>query len=109
VINVVLFASGLVLIRGLVALVMFLPSLAVGIRRMHDSGRSGWWIWTSLIPPWGIYLLCTPSRTVNNPYASGYTLSDANVVSTSNRCESCGKMRLPGQTYCVGCGAKIPD
>jgi Protein of unknown function (DUF805) len=109
VIDVVLFATGLILIRSLVALVMFLPSLAVGVRRMHDGGRSGWWILTTLIPPWGIYLLCTRSKTENNPYAGGYTLSDANVASTSSRCESCGKMRLPGQTYCVGCGAKFPD
>ncbi|MGC2174675.1 MAG: DUF805 domain-containing protein [Acidimicrobiales bacterium] len=109
VIDAVLFGTGLLLIRSLVALVMFLPSLAVGVRRMHDAGRSGWWILTTLIPPWGIYLLCTRSKTENNPYASGYTLSDANVASTSSRCESCGKMRLPGQTYCVGCGAKFPD
>jgi uncharacterized membrane protein YhaH (DUF805 family) len=23
---------------------MFLPTIAVGIRRMHDLGRSGWWL-----------------------------------------------------------------
>jgi uncharacterized membrane protein YhaH (DUF805 family) len=109
VLDVALYATGLALIRSLVALILFLPSLAVGVRRMHDGGRSGWWILTTLIPPWGIYLLCTRSKTDNNPYASGYTLSDNNVVSTSSRCASCGKMRLPGQTYCVGCGAKFPD
>jgi uncharacterized membrane protein YhaH (DUF805 family) len=109
VISVILDVTGLIAIRALVTLVLILPSLAVGVRRMHDGGRSGWWILTSLIPPWGIYLLCTPSKTENNMYASGYTLSDANVASTSSRCSSCGKMRLPGQTYCVGCGAKFPD
>ena len=25
-------------------LVCFLPSLAVGIRRLHDIGRTGWWV-----------------------------------------------------------------
>ena len=76
---------------------------------MHDAGRSGWWILTSIIPPWGIYLLCTPTKTVNNRYASGYTLSDSNMVPGSTACPHCGKMRLPGQTYCVGCGTKFPD
>jgi uncharacterized membrane protein YhaH (DUF805 family) len=29
---------------GLFALAMFIPSLAVSIRRLHDTNRSGWWI-----------------------------------------------------------------
>ena len=28
---------------GLQSLVLLLPSLAVGARRLHDIGRSGWW------------------------------------------------------------------
>ena len=28
----------------------FIPSLAVGIRRLHDTGKSGWWFLISLIP-----------------------------------------------------------
>jgi uncharacterized membrane protein YhaH (DUF805 family) len=31
------------LINGLVALGLLLPSLAVGTRRLHDTGKSGWW------------------------------------------------------------------
>jgi uncharacterized membrane protein YhaH (DUF805 family) len=30
-------------INGLVALGLLLPSLAVGTRRLHDIGKSGWW------------------------------------------------------------------
>ncbi|HEX6377225.1 MAG TPA: DUF805 domain-containing protein [Allosphingosinicella sp.] len=29
---------------GLFALAMFIPSLAVTVRRLHDTNRSGWWI-----------------------------------------------------------------
>jgi uncharacterized membrane protein YhaH (DUF805 family) len=32
------------------ALVMFLPSLAVLVRRLHDTGRSGAWFFISLVP-----------------------------------------------------------
>ena len=38
------------LVNTLVSLVLFLPSLAVGVRRLHDTGRSGWWILIGLIP-----------------------------------------------------------
>ena len=30
-------------INGLVALGLLLPALAVGTRRLHDVGKSGWW------------------------------------------------------------------
>ena len=30
-------------INGLVALGVLLPALAVGSRRLHDIGKSGWW------------------------------------------------------------------
>ena len=28
----------------------FLPSLAVSVRRLHDTGRSGWWILLNAVP-----------------------------------------------------------
>lgn len=31
-------------------LVVLLPSLAVGVRRLHDTGRSGWWLLIVLLP-----------------------------------------------------------
>jgi uncharacterized membrane protein YhaH (DUF805 family) len=34
-----------------------LPSLAVGARRLHDTGRSGWWQLLALIPVLGIIVL----------------------------------------------------
>ena len=33
---------------ALASLALFLPSLAVTVRRIHDSGNSGWWILISL-------------------------------------------------------------
>lgn len=37
-------------IGGLYLLAVFLPALAVAIRRLHDTGRSGWWVLIGLIP-----------------------------------------------------------
>ena len=31
------------MLTGLVSLALLLPSIAVGARRLHDTGRSGWW------------------------------------------------------------------
>ena len=34
----------LVIALALICLILFIPSLAVQTRRLHDTGRSGWWI-----------------------------------------------------------------
>ncbi|MEF2278572.1 DUF805 domain-containing protein [Deinococcus sp. YIM 134068] len=31
-------------------LAVLLPSLAVGVRRLHDTGRPGWWLLIGLVP-----------------------------------------------------------
>jgi uncharacterized membrane protein YhaH (DUF805 family) len=41
---------GLGLLSGLYILATFLPSLAVLVRRLHDTNRSGWWIFIGVIP-----------------------------------------------------------
>ena len=38
-------------------LVLLLPSLAVAVRRLHDTDRSGWWILIALIPLIGAIIL----------------------------------------------------
>ena len=38
------------LLGGLYSLFIFLPSLAVVVRRLHDTGRSGWWALIMIIP-----------------------------------------------------------
>ena len=37
-------------ITALAALGLLVPSLAVSIRRLHDSDRSGWWLLLGLVP-----------------------------------------------------------
>ena len=51
-----IFASAPILF--LVFMVTLLPDLAVSVRRMHDAGRSGWWLlWMNIIPGVGFILL----------------------------------------------------
>jgi len=51
------YTSGVGLLSGIFALALLLPSIGVGIRRLHDTGRSGWWLLLGLIPVVGIVLL----------------------------------------------------
>ena len=60
------------LINTLVGLALFLPGLAVAVRRLHDTGRSGWWMLLVLviIVGWIILLVwfCTDSKPGTNQY-----------------------------------------
>ena len=42
--------AGVGLLGGLYALAVLIPSLAVTVRRLHDTDRTGWWILIGLIP-----------------------------------------------------------
>jgi uncharacterized membrane protein YhaH (DUF805 family) len=59
-------------IYTLYGLALFIPSLAVGVRRLHDVGKSGWWLFISLIPIiggiWLLILVCTDSNPGENDY-----------------------------------------
>lgn len=51
---------------------IIIPSISVGVRRLHDTGRSGWWMFTPLIPFIGtivfIILMCVDSQENMNKY-----------------------------------------
>lgn len=37
-------------LSGLYSLAVLIPSIAVGVRRLHDTERSGWWLLIALVP-----------------------------------------------------------
>ena len=51
---------------------IMVPGLAVSIRRLHDTGRSGWWLLLSLIPVLGgivlLYFMALDSDEGTNNY-----------------------------------------
>ncbi|MEM8859196.1 MAG: DUF805 domain-containing protein [Chloroflexota bacterium] len=49
--------SGFSPLSSLYSLAVLIPSVAVGIRRLHDTGRSGWWLLIGLIPLIGAIVL----------------------------------------------------
>ncbi|QUJ66210.1 DUF805 domain-containing protein [Photobacterium sp. GJ3] len=49
--------DGTGMLGGIYSLAVLLPSLAVGARRLHDIGRSGWWMLLVLVPILGFIVL----------------------------------------------------
>jgi uncharacterized membrane protein YhaH (DUF805 family) len=64
--------AGLGLLSGLFVLATLLPSLAVLVRRLHDTNRGGWWFLIGLMPLVGPIIIlvftCTDSQTSANQY-----------------------------------------
>ena len=42
--------SGIGLLGGIYSLAIMIPSLAVTVRRLHDTDRTGWWLFITLVP-----------------------------------------------------------
>ncbi|MFT4780037.1 MAG: uncharacterized membrane protein YhaH (DUF805 family), partial [Flavobacteriales bacterium] len=64
------FVSGLMQVPQLVNIYSFavlIPSIAVGVRRMHDVGKSGWFL---LIPIYSLILACTDGINGDNEYGA---------------------------------------
>lgn len=49
--------AGIGLLSGLYTLAVLIPSIAVSVRRLHDTNRSGWWLLISLVPLVGAIVL----------------------------------------------------
>ncbi len=80
------------------ALAVILPNLAVAARRLHDTGRSGWWLLLLLLPILGalvlLYFYIQPSEPGPNPHgapapwpaAAGAALPLRHIARTPPRC-----------------------
>ncbi|MBC8510268.1 MAG: DUF805 domain-containing protein [Cryomorphaceae bacterium] len=59
-------------IYSIVALVHLIPAWGVLVRRLHDVGKSGWFMLISLVPIiggiWLLVLLCTDGDSSENAY-----------------------------------------
>jgi uncharacterized membrane protein YhaH (DUF805 family) len=58
------------------ALAVLIPGIAVGIRRLHDTDKSGWWLLISLIPLVGIIVLIVFWATEGTPGLNRYGAPD---------------------------------
>ena len=67
-----LITKNLMFLSYIYSLIIFLPGLGLVIRRLHDIGKSGWYIFIAFIPLVGIfillYFLCLDSENQSNEY-----------------------------------------
>jgi uncharacterized membrane protein YhaH (DUF805 family) len=72
------------LLSSLGSLALFLPTLAVAVRRLHDTDRTGWWILIGLIPliGWIIYLVFMCQRGTEGPNRFGEDPLGPDVAAT---------------------------
>jgi uncharacterized membrane protein YhaH (DUF805 family) len=62
------------LLSTLYSLAVFLPGLAVTVRRLHDTDRSGWWVLIALVPFVGgiVLLVLLVLEGTRGPNRHGY-------------------------------------
>jgi len=66
----ILGSSGI--LGAVYGLAVLLPSLAVSVRRLHDIGRSGWWLLIGLVPVVGVIVLIVFAVQDSQPGANAY-------------------------------------
>jgi uncharacterized membrane protein YhaH (DUF805 family) len=51
--------TGIGALQNIFSLATFIPGLALGARRLHDIGKSGWWqlLWFAIIVGWIILIV----------------------------------------------------
>ena len=64
--------AGVGLLYGIYTLAILIPSIAVGVRRLHDTDRSGWWLLIGLIPLIGAIVLLVFMVQGGKPGANQY-------------------------------------
>jgi uncharacterized membrane protein YhaH (DUF805 family) len=74
-------ATGAGPIGGIISLIHILPTIAAGVRRMHDINKSGWWL---LVPIYNIFLLATNGDVGTNRFGEDPKTAIKDVAETFN-------------------------
>ena len=81
-------AGGPGVLGSLYGLAVLLPGLGVSIRRLHDTGRSGWWLLIGLIPIIGAFILLiymvSDSQEGTNQYGPSPKLAETTAASNES-------------------------
>lgn len=63
---------GIGLLGGVYSLAVLLPGIGVFVRRLHDTGRSGWWFFIAFVPIVGAIVLLIFMFLDSNPDENQY-------------------------------------
>lgn len=112
---------GVTVLNGISSLALFIPGVAVAVRRLHDVNRSGWWFLITFTVI-GIILLLywyiQPGARGSNDYGDDPLMSpaDPNLQGTTiapsyqssvGFCMDCGTALEPDANFCQSCGSAV--
>ena len=66
------FAGGFGIISTIWFIVIFIPTVSVVVRRLHDTNRSGWWWWIQLVPFVGFIVILVFMVSASSPGENKY-------------------------------------
>jgi uncharacterized membrane protein YhaH (DUF805 family) len=82
-------------LQGVISLALLLPGLGVGARRLHDIGKSGWFLLLWLVPFVGwlvlLYWAIQPSQAGSNAWGASPAGAAASPVAATDVTKSPGE------------------
>ncbi len=99
------------LIVVLFGIYLELAVLALLVRRLHDIGRSGWWVLIGLVPFAGAIILLVFTLSEGTPGPNRYSpgAADAAAGALQVRCPECGAETAAAAQACARCEAPLPQ
>jgi uncharacterized membrane protein YhaH (DUF805 family) len=67
------------IVATLFGLAILIPSIAVGVRRLHDTGRTGWWLLIGFFPLIGLIVLIYFYVQDSEPGANQYGVNPKGI------------------------------
>lgn len=111
---------------GIFILALIVPSLSVFVRRLHDTGKSAWWLLLQFVPFGGFVLLVfavTRGDVGDNRFGPDPLLSPEDISATgmvigdvgegqgppgeARHCANCGSSLASAANFCRSCGTAV--
>ena len=64
--------TGFGILSAIYTLAVIVPGIAVSVRRLHDTGRSGWWFLVTIVPVIGFFVFLYFMVLDSDPGANKY-------------------------------------
>ena len=99
-------AGGSGIIGSLYKFAVLIPGIAVGVRRMHDTDRSGWWL---LLPIVNLVFLVQDSQQGDNQYGPNPKVTTPVKGEQAKKCPRCAETIRYEAAVCRFCGHHFSD